>query len=102
MTCLVDGDTGWERGVKWRLKGIDTPEYPAHAECDQEPQFAKIATYRMLELMSAGYAIEWLGENDGSRELVQISLMDGRDVGMVLVSEGHAVSWPHVPGVWCK
>jgi len=24
--CLVDGDTGWERGVKWRLTRVDTPE----------------------------------------------------------------------------
>lgn len=102
LTCLVDGDTGWEGGVKWRLKGIDTPEYSASAECHREPEFAKIATYRMLELMSAGYAIEWLGDDDGSRELVNIRLMDGRDVGVVLVSEGHAVHWPHVAGIWCK
>src|SRR5688572_18991541 len=26
VTCLVDGDTGWESGVKWRLSGVDTPE----------------------------------------------------------------------------
>jgi endonuclease YncB( thermonuclease family) len=26
VTCLVDGDTGWERGVKWRLLDIDAPE----------------------------------------------------------------------------
>ncbi|MEO1749922.1 MAG: hypothetical protein AAFR27_15140 [Pseudomonadota bacterium] len=27
VTCLVDGDTGWQNGVKWRLEGVDTPEY---------------------------------------------------------------------------
>lgn len=77
LTCLVNGDTGWEQGVNWRLKGVDTPEYSANAECDRKPEFAKIATDRMLELMSAGCAIEWLGEGDGSRELVQINFMDG-------------------------
>jgi endonuclease YncB( thermonuclease family) len=102
VSCLVDGDTGWEQGIKWRLRGIDTPEYLANAECEQEPEFAKIATYRMLELMSAGYSIEWLGIDDGSRELVQIRLMDGRDAGAILLSEGHAVQWPHVSGVWCR
>jgi endonuclease YncB( thermonuclease family) len=102
LTCLVDGDTGWERGVKWRLKGVDTPEYPANAECGRETEFAKSATYRMLDLMSGGYSVEWLGDDDGSRELVRIRLVDRRDAGDVLLSEGHAVLWPHPQGVWCK
>jgi endonuclease YncB( thermonuclease family) len=94
--------TRWEQGKKWRLKDVDTPEYAAHAECDREPEFAKSATYRMLELMSDGYSVQWLDDNDGSRELVRISLVDGRDAGDVLLSEGHAVVWPHAPGIWCK
>jgi hypothetical protein len=24
-TCLVDGDTGWEHGVKWRLSDVAVP-----------------------------------------------------------------------------
>lgn len=28
VTCLVDGDTGWEAGVKWRLVDVDTPNTP--------------------------------------------------------------------------
>jgi endonuclease YncB( thermonuclease family) len=102
MTCLVDGDTGWEAGVKWRLKGVDTPEYAANAECAQEPEFAKSATYRMIELMFEGYSVEWLGESDGSRELVRVKLPDGRDAGTVLISEGHAIPWPHTLEVWCR
>lgn len=95
----MDGDTGWERGIKWRLKDIDTPEYSANAECDKEPEFAKSATYRMLDLMSGGYSVEWLGDDDGSRELVRITLADGRYAGDVLLSDGHAVPWPHPQGV---
>jgi endonuclease YncB( thermonuclease family) len=102
VTCLVDGDTGWEAGVKWRLKSVDTPEYAANAECDQEPEFAESATYRMIELMTEGYLVEWLGETDGRRELVRVKLLDGRDAGTVLVSEGHAVQWPHVSRIWCR
>jgi len=30
-TCLVDGDTGWENGVKWRLSDVDTPEIKANS-----------------------------------------------------------------------
>jgi hypothetical protein len=54
------------------------------------------------DLMTGGYSVEWLGDDDGSRELVQIRLADGRDAGDVLLGEGHAVRWPHAPGVWCK
>jgi endonuclease YncB( thermonuclease family) len=103
VTCLVDGDTGWEAGVKWRLFGVDTPEYSANAECPEEPEIAKIATYRMLDLMRGGYEIERLGERDRSgRDLVRIRLSDGRSAGHVLREEGLAVSWPHRPRVWCK
>ena len=56
LTCLVDGDTGWENGVKWRLQGVDTPEYAANTECPEEPEQAAQATMRMLELMRGGYA----------------------------------------------
>src|SRR5688572_5675934 len=38
-TCLVDGDTGWEKGVKWRLRDVDTPELST-PECNIEYQKA--------------------------------------------------------------
>ncbi|WP_114217116.1 thermonuclease family protein [Ochrobactrum sp. 3-3] len=104
VTCLVDGDTGWEAGVKWRLKGADTPEYKPFAECEDEVEYAKSATYRMLELMRGGYSVQWLGEKDesGTRELVHIRLTDGRDAGEVLVKEGFASKWPHRTRFWCN
>jgi len=102
LTCLVDGDTGWENGVKWRLEGVDTPEYAAHAECPEEPERAAQATARMLDLMRGGYEIVWLDQKGGAgRDLVDIRLADGRDAGAVLIEEGLAVDWPHVPRVFC-
>lgn len=103
VTCLVDGDTGWEHGVKWRLKDVDTPEYAAHAECPEEPARAAQATARMLEMMRGGYEIDWIGQKGGfARDLVHITLGNGRDAGRVLIEEGLAVHWPHVPRVWCN
>ena len=104
VTCLVDGDTGWHDGFKWRLEGIDTPEYEPQAECaSPEPMLAAAATYRMLELMQDGYTIQLLGRRDRSgRELVKVALPDGRDAGGVLLAEGHATLWPHERGVWCR
>ena len=102
VTCLVDGDTGWERGVKWRTRGWDTPEYAAHADCHAETLIAAKATKRVLELMSAGYELIWHNEKGGKqRELVSIRLADGRMVGDILLSERLAVRWPHKARVWC-
>ena len=39
VTCLVDGDTGWEHGVKWRLKSVDTPEI-SKPEMQQRIQYS--------------------------------------------------------------
>lgn len=103
LTCLVDGDTGWENGTKWRLVDVDTPEMPAHAECEQEPQRAVEATQRLIELMDDGYRIEWLNQKDdsGERELARIRLNDGRDAGVVLAYEGFAQPWPNTENPWC-
>ena len=103
VTCLVDGDTGWENGVKWRMEGIDTPEYPPYSECAAEPEMAKVATYRMLELMQDGYKIIWSGKlGKNKRDLVRIILSDGRDAGHVLLAEDLAQPWPNNSNPWCR
>ena len=43
LTCIVDGDTGWEDGVKWRLYGVDTPEISRPA-CAKETRKAIAAS----------------------------------------------------------
>lgn len=101
LTCIVDGDTGWEVGVKWRLLSIDTPEI-GHAECDRERALGIRARDRLLELMSTGYSINWQNKKGGlGRELVTIRLTGGQSVGQVLISEGLAQPWPNEGNVWC-
>src|SRR5262245_39063197 len=101
-TCLVDGDTGWENGVKWRLNDVDTPEIHSPG-CSSELQKGLAARDRLQDLMGAGYTIEWLGRTDHyNRQLVHIKLRDHRDAGRVLVGEGLARSWPYDPKAWCQ
>jgi micrococcal nuclease len=103
VTCLVDGDTGWENGVKWRLLDIDTPE-TSQAECAAEQAIGKRATIRLQQLMSAGYTLESSGRTDRTsdhRELLRVRLVDGRDAGSVLVDEGLAQRWPNKRNIWC-
>lgn len=100
-TCLVDGDTGWQDGVKWRLLSVDTPEL-GNPECPRERELAEAASKRLVELMSPGYAISWSDRRDQyKRELVTIRSKDGRDIGEVLKGEGLAQPWPNQGNVWC-
>jgi endonuclease YncB( thermonuclease family) len=101
-TCLVDGDTGWENGVKWRLSAVDAPEITSPG-CASERQQGLAARDRLQGLMAAGYAIRWLGATDRyNRELVDITLSDGRDAGRVLIWEGLARTWPNGAKKWCN
>ena len=101
-TCLVDGDTGWENGVKWRLADVDTPEI-TNPGCSSERQQGLAARDRLQDLMSGGYSIDWLGRTDRySRQLVNIRLGDGRDAGRVLLGEGLARPFPNSQKAWCS
>ncbi|MGO8655868.1 hypothetical protein ACC771_09285, partial [Rhizobium ruizarguesonis] len=52
---------------------------------------------RLTELLRPGYLIHWNGRRDRSKHaLVLIGLVDGRDAGAVLISEGLAQRWPNV------
>jgi endonuclease YncB( thermonuclease family) len=98
----VDGDTGWELGVKWRLTHVDTPELTS-PECQLEYQKALRARDRLQHLMSTGYRVEWSGSSDRyGRALVRITLHDGRDAGDALLAEGLAQTWPNRGNVWCQ
>jgi endonuclease YncB( thermonuclease family) len=101
-TCLVDGDTGWEDGRKWRLSSIDTPELSS-PECSAEYSTALLARDRLAALMSSGYRVLWSGRYDKyDRALVDIELSTGQSAAQVLLDEGLAQGWPNVGNIWCS
>lgn len=103
VTCLVDGDTGWQDGVKWRLLEIDTPE-TFEAECPAEKQMGEKAKLRLQSLMAGGYRLADSERKDRTSErraLVRVILPDGRDAGRVLLEEGLAQPWPNKGNIWC-
>lgn len=101
-TCLVDADTGWQDGTKWRFEGVDAPEMDDKAECAAEREKAAKALGRLKSLMTEGYAISDSGRKDKfGRSLVKVALLDGRDAGNLLISEGLARAWPNTGNVWC-
>jgi len=102
MTCIVDGDTGWEHGVKWRALDVDSPEIE-HAQCDRERRLGEEARDRLRALMAGGYTIEW-AHRKGSfgRQLATVRLKDGRAAGQVLIREGLSQPWPNEGNRWCR
>lgn len=104
VTCIYDGDTGWERGVKWRLLAIDAPELSG-TQCQRELTMGQRSRDRLIHLMRGGYVIQWSNRQDRKgkrgRQLVTIQLRDGRDAGAVLIQEGFAQRWPNTGNVWC-
>ncbi|WAP67574.1 thermonuclease family protein [Jiella pelagia] len=100
VTCLVDGDTGWAGGTKWRLLNIDAPEV-SRPECPREKIVANQATRRLQALLATGYDLDGDGYDRYRRELVTITLSDGRDAGSVLIAEGLAQPWPNSGNPWC-
>ncbi|RLQ87092.1 thermonuclease family protein [Notoacmeibacter ruber] len=105
LTCVYDGDGGWENGVKWRLTrrdgGVDAPEL-FDPSCGEEYRLAILSRDRLRALMSEGYTVLWLGRVGGKgRSLAWIGLKDGRDVGQTLIDEGLAQVWPNFGNLWC-
>ena len=101
-TCLVDGDTGWEKGVKWRLRDVDTPEISA-PRCADELRKGLAARDRLQGLMHGGYRIDTSGATDRyGRQLVSMTLPNGTDAARVLLGEGHAQPGPKAQRDWCR
>lgn len=104
VTCIVDGDTGWHDGQKWRLVarsgGVDAPEI-SKPECAAERSAGDRATRRLQALMSGGYTLSGGDYDRYDRRLVTVMLADGRDAGEVLLREGLAQPWPNRGNPWC-
>ena len=88
--------------MKWRLSDVDTPEISS-PNCSNELQQGLAARDRLQRLMAVGYTINWLGRADRySRQLVNITLQDGRDAGRVLLGEGLGRPFPSGHKPWCN
>ena len=91
---VVDGDTVRMDGVTYRLLGFDTPE-TFFAQCSYERSLGKAATQRLEELVRDAQSIELqkTGQSCKWGRLCASLLIDGVDVGDILIREGHAVPY---------
>lgn len=102
VTCVVDGDTFWLDGVKFRIADIDTPEV-SKPGCASEAALGREATLRMRELLSQGSFELVSADRDEDRygRKLRVVERDGQSLGAILVAEGLAATWGGRQHEWC-
>lgn len=102
ITCVVDGDTFWLEGTKYRIADIDTPEV-SNFGCPAEKALGDRATARLAALLNAGpFALEPADrDEDRYGRKLRIVTRDGASLGAQLVSEGLAHRWGGPDREWC-
>lgn len=101
-TCVVDGDTFWLMGAKYRIADIDTPEIFS-PKCNAEAALGRRATVRMTELLNQGAFALGATDRDVDRygRKLRVVQRDGRSLGEILVTEGLARRWDGARRSWC-
>ncbi|PZU58917.1 MAG: nuclease [Sphingobium sp.] len=100
--CVVDGDTFWFAGVKYRIADIDTPE--THGpHCAEEAALGARATERLQSLLNAGPFTLASVDRDTDRygRKLRVVTRDGASLGGTLVDEGLAREWGGRREPWC-
>ena len=102
ITCVVDGDTFWLHGVKYRIADINTPEIGS-PQCASEARLGRRATERLTQLLNAGpFTLARIerDEDQYGRKL-RVVERDGRSLGQQMVAEGLAHEWRGRREGWC-
>ncbi|MDY0241975.1 MAG: thermonuclease family protein [Rhodospirillaceae bacterium] len=100
---VVDGDTLRRGPDLLRLQDIDAPE-TYEPRCPAELRRGKQATARLNELVRSARKVRVVesGKRDRYGRLLVTLLVDGRDVGDILIAEGLAVPWENGRRAWFK
>ncbi|MDP3550987.1 MAG: thermonuclease family protein [Novosphingobium sp.] len=102
VTCVVDGDTFWYAGTKFRIADINTPE-TSHPGCVAEAELGARATRRLVQLLNAGpFTLEVQGRpTDRYGRALRVVTRRGSSLAEPLVAEGLAERWKGKRGDWC-
>jgi micrococcal nuclease len=102
ITCVVDGDTFWLDGTKYRIADINTPEVSS-PQCAREAEMGRRATERLAELLNAGpFALSPIDrDEDQYGRKLRVVRRDGQSLGLTLVAEGLAHEWQGYRQGWC-
>lgn len=102
---VVDGDTidDLVGGVRYRLENIDAPETGRGAACRAESSAGAGAKRRALKLIARAQKVTFhpIGRTDMYGRTIAFVRLDGRDLGEILIAEGHARPWSGARESWC-
>jgi micrococcal nuclease len=106
---MVDGDTIGVRAHIWldqqitvrvRLAGVNTPEI-TRPECERERELAEAAKAFVESLAPVEVELfDIQHDKYAGRVDARVVLPDGRDLGVLVLAEGHGVPYPG-RGDWC-
>lgn len=100
--CVVDGDTFWFAGEKYRIADIDTPEtHPPR--CAEEARLGEAATERLREWLNEGaFSLESVDRDvDRYGRKLRVVTRGGASAGAALIDEGLAREWVGYRRPWC-
>ncbi len=100
---VVDGDTLDGDGVRYRIANIDAPETGDNAKCFREDARGQEAKKAAIELVRGAKTVSvrrtW--RIDRYRRRIAFVLVDGQDLGQLLIARGLARPWRGKRDRWC-
>lgn len=102
INCVVDGDTFWLKGTKYRIADINAPEVSS-PDCSAEAAIGERATSRLVDLLNeGGFSLETIDrDEDAYGRKLRLVTRGGHSVGERLVAEGLAERWRGNRRNWC-
>lgn len=101
----IDGDTVEIRMTRERVRlaNIDTPESGDRARCSAERVAAETATRAIASLIGEARTVKVTrtGRVDAYGRTIGAVLVDGRDLGRLMIEAGHARPWRGRREPWC-
>lgn len=102
INCVVDGDTFWLKGTKYRIADINAPEV-SNPGCNAEAALGERATSRLVDLLNGGsFSLRDTDlDQDKYGRMLRVVTREGESIGEVLVAEGLAERWTGRRRSWC-
>ncbi|MDH4440195.1 MAG: thermonuclease family protein [Rhizobium sp.] len=103
VNCVVDGDTFWYAGVKYRISDINTPEIGQPA-CERERQLGRQAQVALLQTLNgSGLTLEQQENRDTDKygRKLRVVMQDGQSIGDIMIAQGLAHRWQGHKLNWC-
>ena len=102
INCVVDGDTFWLKGTKYRIADINAPEV-SNPSCTAEAALGERATRRLVDLLNGGSFSLREADRDEDKygRKLRIVTRGGRSLGESLVTDGLAERWTGRRRNWC-